>query len=155
MAYLAIRGSGAVNGVSQLHGEVSRHLFEDLFPRFPEEEIPVGFVTNGVHMPTWDSSDSDDLWTEACGKERWLGKTEELEKKIRAVPDTKIWQMRNRVKSHLIDYTRTRLARQLEARGASEDEIERAKSFLNPHALTLGFARRFAAYKRPDLLLYR
>ena len=101
----------------------------------------------------WDSSVSDDLWTEACGKGRWLGKTEELEKKIRAVPDTKIWQMRNQSRASLIDYTRTRLARQLEARGASEDEIERAKSFLNPNALTLGFARRFAAYKRPDLLL--
>ena len=56
MAYLAIRGSGSVNGVSQLHGAVSRHLFKDLFPRWPEEEIPVGFVTNGVHMPSWDSS---------------------------------------------------------------------------------------------------
>lgn len=153
MAYLAIRGSGAVNGVSQLHGEVSRQLFKDLFPRIPEEEIPVGFVTNGVHMPSWDSSLADDLWTEAAGKCRWLGKTEELEKKILAVPDTKIWQMRNQSKSHLIDYARRRLARQLEARGASIDDIERAKSFLNPEALTLGFARRFAAYKRPDLLL--
>ena len=73
MAYLAIRGSGFVNGVSQLHGAVSRHLFRDLFPRFPEGEIPVGSVTNGVHMPTWDSSVSDDLWTKSCGKGRWLG----------------------------------------------------------------------------------
>lgn len=69
------------------------------------------------------------------------------------MPDTKIWNMRNRSRSHLIDYTRTRLARQLEARGASKDEIDRVKSFLHPDALTLGFARRFAAYKRPDLLL--
>ena len=74
---------------------------EDLFPRLPEEEIPVGFVTNGVHMPTWDSSAADDLWTEACGKGRWLGKTEDLEKKIRAVPDTEIWQMRNESRSML------------------------------------------------------
>jgi starch phosphorylase len=153
MAYLAIRGSGSVNGVSQLHGVVSRHLFEDLFPRWPEEEVPVGFVTNGVHMPSWDSSVSDDLWTEACGKERWLGKTEEIENKIRVIPDTKIWQMRNQSRGHLIDYTRARLSRQLEARGASKDAIEKSKSFLNPNALTLGFARRFAAYKRPDLLL--
>ncbi|HEY5259456.1 MAG TPA: alpha-glucan family phosphorylase, partial [Rhabdochlamydiaceae bacterium] len=153
MAYLAIRGSGSVNGVSHLHGSVSRHLFEGLFPRFPEHEIPIGFVTNGVHMPTWDSLESDDLWTEACGKSRWLGKTEELEKKIRALPDTKIWNMRNQSRSHLIDQTRTRLAAQLEGRGASKDEIDRVKSFLNRDALTLGFARRFAAYKRPDLLL--
>lgn len=154
MAYLAIRGSGSVNGVSQLHGVVSRHLFEDLFPRWPEGEIPVKFVTNGVHMPSWDSSVSDDLWTEACGKGRWLGKTEDLEKEIRAVPDTKIWQMRNQSRSHLIDQTRSRLVRQLEARGAAEEVVERSKHFLNPDALTLGFARRFAAYKRPDLLLY-
>lgn len=153
MAYLAIRGSGSVNGVSQLHGVVSRHLFKDLFPRFPEDEIPVGFVTNGVHIPTWDSTAADDLWTEACGKGRWLGKTEDLEKKIRIVPDTKIWQMRNQSRSHLIDHTRNRLIKQLEGRGAPEHVIEQAKHFLNPDALTLGFARRFAAYKRPDLLL--
>lgn len=154
MAYLAIRGSGSINGVSQLHGVVSRHLFEDLFPRFPKDEIPIRFVTNGVHMPSWDSPASDNLWTEACGKNRWLGKTEELEKKISSVADTKIWQMRNQSRASLIEYSRARLARQLEARGASEEETKRAKSFLNPEALTLGFARRFAAYKRPDLLLF-
>ena len=75
MAYLAIRGSGAVNGVSRLHGEVSRHLFQPLFPQWPMNEVPVGHVTNGVHMPTWDSPSADDLWTEACGKNRWLGMT--------------------------------------------------------------------------------
>jgi glycogen phosphorylase len=153
MAYLAIRGSGAANGVSQLHGMVSRNLFSHLFPRFPNEEVPIGAVTNGVHMPTWDSTAADDLWTEACGKGRWLGKTEELENKIRTVQDTKIWQMRNESRALLVDYARTRLARQLEARGVSAGEIEKTKSFLNPHTLTLGFARRFAAYKRPDLLL--
>ena len=76
MAYLAVRGSGAVNGVSRLHGKVSRHLFELLFPHWPEDEVPVGHVTNGVHMPTWDSAPADDLWTERCGKDRWLGATE-------------------------------------------------------------------------------
>lgn len=153
MAYLAIRGSGFVNGVSQLHGAVSRRLFEGLFPRWPKEDIPVGFVTNGIHTPSWDSSVSDHLWTEACGKGRWLGKTENLEKKILAVPDTKIWQMRNQSRNHLINHARNRLAKQLEARGATEDEIEKSKHFLNPEVLTLGFARRFASYKRPDLLL--
>ena len=67
MAYLAIRGCGAVNGVSRLHGQVSRRLFEPLFPGWPQDEIPIGYVTNGVHMPTWDSAAADDLWTEACG----------------------------------------------------------------------------------------
>jgi glycogen phosphorylase len=78
MAYLAIRGSGAVNGVSRLHGSVSRHLFAPLFPRWPVDEVPVGHVTNGVHMPTWDSAAADEIWTHACGKDRWLGTTEAL-----------------------------------------------------------------------------
>ena len=73
MAYLAVRGSGAISGVSQLHGKVSRRIFAPLFPKWPLDEIPVTQVTNGVHMPTWDSAQSDDLWTEACGKDRWLG----------------------------------------------------------------------------------
>ena len=76
MAYLAIRGSGAANGVSRLHGQVSRRLFQPLFPRWPESEVPVGHVTNGVHMSSWDSAEADELWTESCGKERWRGTTE-------------------------------------------------------------------------------
>src|SRR5580704_4726399 len=94
MAYLAIRGSGAVNGVSRLHGEVSRHLFESLFPHWPADEVPVGHVTNGVHMPSWDSTASDDLWTKACGKDRWLGTAETLERNIRRVSDVSLWQFR-------------------------------------------------------------
>ncbi|MEO5995712.1 MAG: DUF3417 domain-containing protein [Chitinophagaceae bacterium] len=82
MVYLAIRGSGAVNGVSKLHGEVSRHLFETLFPRWPTDEIPVGHVTNGVHMPSWDAEAADKIWTEACGKERWKGTLENPEDKM-------------------------------------------------------------------------
>ena len=94
MAYLAIRGSGAVNGVSRLHGQVSRKLFQPLFPRWPEDEVPVGHVTNGVHMPTWDSAPADDLWTESCGKQRWMGTTETLESDIHHVSDAKLWQFR-------------------------------------------------------------
>ena len=75
MAYLAIRGSGAVNGVSKLHGTVSRSIFSTLFPRWPESEIPIGSITNGVHVPSWDSTEADELWTEFCGEERWLGTT--------------------------------------------------------------------------------
>lgn len=154
MAHLAMEGSAFVNGVSQLHAKVSRKLFENFFPRCPTEEIPVTSVTNGVHMPSWDSSFSDALWTEACGKERWLGDMEGLEKNIRTMSDEKIWQMRNQSRSHLINYARTRLVRQLESRGASDEEIERTQQFLDPDVLTLGFARRFALYKRPYLLLY-
>jgi starch phosphorylase len=89
MAYLAIRGSGAVNGVSRLHGKVSRKLFESLFPRWPEDEVPVGYVTNGVHMPSWDSAAVDDLWSEACGKDFWLGTTETAGRDIRCVSEAR------------------------------------------------------------------
>ena len=154
MAYLAIRGSGAVNGVSRLHGKVSRHLFEPLFPHWPEDEIPVGHVTNGVHMPTWDSEAADDLWTEACGKERWLGTTETLGPDMRRVSDARLWQFRIAASQSFVAYVRERLSRQLAASGASAEAVAEAGRLFDPNVLTLGFARRFAAYKRPNLLLH-
>ena len=154
MAHLAIRGSGAVNGVSRLHGRVSRHLFEPLFPYWPTEEIPVGHVTNGVHMPTWDSAPADALWTEACGKDRWLGTVETLEQDIRRVSDTRLWQFRTTASGTLVDYARERLSRQLAASGASPEAVDVAKHLFDCNTLTLGFARRFASYKRPNLLLH-
>ncbi|MGR9014404.1 MAG: alpha-glucan family phosphorylase [Gammaproteobacteria bacterium] len=153
MAYLAIRGSGAVNGVSRLHGKVSRQLFAPLFPHWPVDEVPIGHVTNGVHMPTWDSAPSDDLWTEACGKERWLRPTETLDQDIRRISDVRLWQFRSDAGKSLVEYARERLSRQLAAFGASSEAVEEAKHLFNPTALTLGFARRFATYKRPNLLL--
>jgi starch phosphorylase len=154
MAYLAVRGSGAVNGVSRLHGEVSRHIFLPLFPHWPEDEVPVGHVTNGVHMPTWDSAPADDLWTEACGKDRWLGTTKTLEQDIRRVSDASLWQFRIAASKSLVAYARERLSRQLAASGAAPEAVEAAKHLFDPNALTLGFARRFATYKRPNLLLH-
>jgi glycogen phosphorylase len=154
MAYLAIRGSGAVNGVSRLHGEVSRQLFEPLFPRWPTDEVPVGYVTNGVHMPSWDSPAADALWTEACGKDRWLGTTETLEQDIRGVSDARLWQFRTAAGKSLVEYARRQLSRQLAASGASPEVVGGAKHLFDPNALTLGFARRFATYKRPNLLLH-
>jgi starch phosphorylase len=154
MAYLAIRGSGAVNGVSRLHGKVSRHLFEPLFPHWPAEEVPVGHVTNGVHMPSWDSAAADDLWTAACGKDRWLGPTENLEQSIRRLSDSRLWQFRTAASKSLVEFARERLSGQLAASGASPEGIEEAKHLFDPNALTLGFARRFATYKRPNLLLH-
>ncbi len=153
MAYLAVRGSGAVNGVSRLHGKVSRQIFLPLFPRWPQDEVPVGYVTNGVHMPSWDSAAADDLWMEGCGKTRWLGMTETLEQDIRRIPDAKLWQLRTATTRSFIEYVRNRLSRQLAASGASSEEVEVAKHLFDPDALTLGFARRFATYKRPNLLL--
>ncbi len=83
MAYLAVRGSGRINGVSRLHGQVSRRIFQPLFPRWPQDEVPVGHVTNGVHVPSWDCEEADRVWTAACGKDRWLGDLENLEKDLR------------------------------------------------------------------------
>ncbi len=154
MAYLAIRGSGAVNGVSRLHGKVSRHLFEPLFLRWPADEVPIGHVTNGVHMPTWDSAPADDLWTQACGKDRWLGEVDSLEQAIRAVADVKLWKFRTAASAALVEYARERLSRQLAASGATPGAVDAAKHMFDPNTLTLGFARRFASYKRPNLLLH-
>ena len=154
MAYLAIRGSGAVNGVSRLHGKVSRHLFEPLFPCWPVDEVPVTYVTNGVHMPTWDSAAADQLWTEACGKDRWLGTTETLDENIRRISDAELWEFRNVARKSLVEYARERLSQQLAESGASPDMVNDTKHLFDPNALTLGFARRFAPYKRPNLLLH-
>ena len=154
MAYLAIRGSGSVNGVSRLHGEVSRHLFGPLFPQWPEADVPIGHVTNGVHMPSWDSPEADELWTEACGKDRWLGETENLEQGIRGISNARLWKFRSAASTSLVEYARTQLSRELAASGASTDEVDGAKHLFDPRVLTLGFARRFATYKRPNLLLH-
>ncbi len=154
MAYLAIRGSGAANGVSRLHGKVSRRLFLPLFPHWPEDEVPIGHVTNGVHMPTWDSAAADELWTQSCGKDRWLGTTETLERDISRVSDARLWQFRTEASKSLVEYARGRLSRDLAASGALPEEAEVAKRLLDPNVLTLGFARRFATYKRPNLLLH-
>jgi starch phosphorylase len=154
MAYLAIRGSGAVNGVSRLHGQVSRHLFEPLFPHWPAAEVPIGHVTNGVHMPTWDSAAADELWTQACGKDRWLGTAETLEQDIRRLSDARLWQFRTAASQSFVAYVRERLSRQLASSGASPEQVDGAKHLFDPNALTLGIARRFASYKRPNLLLH-
>jgi len=153
MAYLAIRGSGAVNGVSRLHGKVSRRLFLPLFPRWPEDDIPIGHVTNGIHTPTWDSAAADDLWTGTCGKDRWLGTTANLEQNIRRISDAELWQFRTAASKSLVEYARARLSRDLDATGAPPEDVEAAQHLFDPNALTLGFARRFATYKRPNLLL--
>jgi starch phosphorylase len=153
MAYLAIRGCGAVNAVSKLHGEVSRHLFAPLFARWPVDEVPISHVTNGIHTPTWDSAAANDLWTQACGKDRWLGTTEKLEPAIDKVSDETLWNFRLASSKSLVEYARVRLARHYAAAGASSETVEQTRHLFDPKVLTLGFARRFATYKRPDLLL--
>ena len=154
MAYLAVRGSRAVNGVSRLHGEVSRRIFQPLFQRWPQAEVPVGHVTNGVHTSTWDSEEADNLWSNVCGKERWMGTVETLGEKIRSIPDSMLWECRASARETLIDYIRERLVRQRAVSGAPSERIEDAKHIFDANTLTLGFARRFAPYKRPNLLLH-
>ncbi|MEJ2647804.1 MAG: alpha-glucan family phosphorylase [Sedimentisphaerales bacterium] len=153
MAYLAVRGSGIVSAVSKLHGQVSRRIFQVLFPRWPEQEVPITYVTNGVHMPSWDSEAADKLWTKACGGDRWVGTLETVEDDLKKVPDETLWKFRNEGRHKLVTYVRERLVRQLEASGASAESLEQAKAFLDPNVFTIGFARRFASYKRPNLLL--
>ena len=136
MAYLAVHGSQCINGVSKLHGQVSRHLFEPLFERWPTEEVPIGHVTNGVHTPTWESEPADGVWTAAVGKDRWKGPTESFGEKVQQVDDRKLWEMRNANRATLLNYVKANS-------GCACD----------PGALTIGFARRFVPYKRPDLLL--
>lgn len=154
MAYLAIRGSGAVNGVSRLHGEVSRNLFRNLFRRWPIPEIPVGHVTNGVHMPSWDSEYADNVWTAACGKDRWRGELEDHSAHISKLSDEKLWEFRNRSRNRLVDFVRGRFERQAVVSGLPAEVVDIADQVLDPDTLTLGFARRFVPYKRPDLLLH-
>jgi len=150
MAYLAVRGSGQVNGVSKLHGQVSRNIFQPLFTRWPQDEVPIGSVTNGIHVPTWDSAAADALWTTACGEKRWRG-DRPAERDVRQLPDAQLWQMRTEGRKTLIKQMRKRYARQLASEGGSPSE---ANGIFDENVLTVGFARRFATYKRPNLLLH-
>lgn len=153
-AYLAMRSSGAINGVSRLHGQISQKIFAPLFPHWPLREIPIGSITNGVHMPSWESSLADELWTQASGTERWLGDTDRLVHEMRTIPDAEIWKMRCSARSELVDFIRARHSQEQEARGTPLDLIEAEKGFFDPKTLTIGFARRFATYKRPNMLLH-
>ena len=150
MAYLAVRGSGQINGVSKLHGKVSRQIFQSLFPRWPREEVPIGSVTNGIHVPTWDSAEADALWTSACGVKRWRG-DRPAEDDIRQISNQQLWQLRTAGRKGLIERMRKRYQCQLAAESADPSS---ATGIFDEKVLTLGFARRFATYKRPNLLLH-
>lgn len=152
MAYLAVRGSHRVNGVSRLHGEISRRIFHPLFARWPEVEVPITHVTNGVHMPTWDSAEADRLWEAACGKDRWRRAMPAVERDIRQVGDDDLWRLRSAARASLVEYIRDCVPRQLTAQGVSM--ADGGTTLFDPDTLTIGFARRFATYKRPNLLLH-
>jgi len=150
MAYLAVRGAGAVNGVSRLHGEVSRRIFQPLFPRIPVAEVPVGHVTNGVHVPSWDSAVADALWSDACGgKTPWRGALESVESDLRCLDDKVLWNFRSQGRRALIEFLHARMPGQSRWQKALREQPRG----LDAGFLTLGFARRFTEYKRNNLLL--
>ncbi len=153
MAFLAQRGSATTIAVSRLHGEVSRRIFQPLFPRWPSCEVPIAHVTNGVHIPTWDSAGADRIWTKSCGKERWRSPSTGGSERIAGVSDEEVWAMRGEGRHRVVHIARARLARQLRERGENAEAVQAADTVLDPNVLTLGFARRFTEYKRPNLLL--
>ncbi|ACE85284.1 alpha-glucan family phosphorylase [Cellvibrio japonicus] len=155
MAWLAMRTCAWSNGVSALHGEVSRRIFQPLFPRWPEREVPVGHVTNGVHIPTWDSPGADQLWTDACGKNRWRDDPDAIcRQSLEQTSDQQLWHLASEGRTRLVDYVRERLVYQWRRESTSSSQCDiQVDMPLDPNILTLGFARRFAEYKRPDLLL--
>ena len=154
MAVLAIRTASVVNGVSRLHARVSRQLWRDVWPGVPDDEIPIAHVTNGVHPQSWISDDMRTLydrylgprWAEEPGDTRVWNRGEQI-------PGEELWRTHERRRERLVAFARRRLREQLRSRGAGPTEIAEADDVLDPEALTVGFGRRFATYKRGTLLL--
>jgi starch phosphorylase len=154
MTVLALKLSRFSNGVSKLHGYVSRNMWKQVWTQYPVEDVPIGAVTNGVHAPTWVAEDIGQLndrylgpnWREDPDCTRTWGQAMNI-------PDAELWRTHERLRARLIDFARMRLRKQLEAQGARRKELQHADEVLNPEALTIGFARRFATYKRANLLL--
>ncbi|UPG83858.1 alpha-glucan family phosphorylase [Luteibacter aegosomatis] len=153
MTYLALRGCAQASAVSRLHGEVSRRLFARLYPRWPLADVPVRHVTNGVHVPSWDSAQADALWTAACGKGRWRGDLRCLEAAVAATDDAALWNLAARQRAELVRYARERVDLQSGLGRESTAQAAGVRGGLDPNVLTLGMARRFTGYKRMNLLL--
>lgn len=153
MSHLAVNLSSAINGVSRIHGRVSRQMFAPLFPGFYPEEVPVGYVTNGVHLATWANAEWKELFLKYFGKE-YLDDVSDASRwqKIHEVPDEELAQIRSHRRAELIDFVKKQLQREWPQRGESPQNLVKVLNRLNPQALTLGFARRFATYKRAHLL---
>lgn len=154
MAVLALRTSDYANGVSKLHGVVSRDMWGSIWPDVPAEEIPIGHVTNGVHTRTWISSDLTWLYdrylpghwsTDPSDQSVWEG--------IEAIPAEELWRIHELRREHLVRWLRRTQKANLKKRGASSEEIDACDNLFSHNALTIGFARRFATYKRANLIL--
>ncbi|MGO9230514.1 MAG: alpha-glucan family phosphorylase, partial [Bryobacteraceae bacterium] len=154
MTVLALRMAASSNGVSQLHGVVSRKMWKTLWPGVPEDEIPIGSVTNGVHFRSWISAEMNHLYDRYLSpKWREEGADVELWKRAQTIPAEELWRTHERRRERLVGFARRTLRMQLQRRGASQADIDAADEVLNPDALTIGFARRFATYKRATLVL--
>src|SRR5262249_3505694 len=153
MTVLALRLSNVANGVSKLHGSVSRKMWKAIWPELPESEVPITSITNGVHIPSWVSPDTSQLFDRYLGVV-WDGRPSEQNpwKRVDHIPDAELWRTHERRRERLVGSARTRLKVQLKHRGAPPSEVARADEVLYPEALTIGFARRFATYKRGTLL---
>ncbi|MCK4304404.1 MAG: alpha-glucan family phosphorylase [Candidatus Eisenbacteria sp.] len=153
MAVLAMRLSNRVNGVSKLHGEVSRKMFTHLWPGAPLDEIPIGHITNGIHARSWISFDMATLFDRYLGP-KWSEdpSDQSVWESARDIPDEELWRTHERRRERLVAFARRTLAKQLRNRGAPDTDLRLAGEVLDPRALTIGFARRFARYKRGTLL---
>jgi starch phosphorylase len=155
MAILAIRMSSSINGVAQLHGEVSRGMFQHLWEGVPTEEVPIFAVTNGVHAQSCVAKETQDLYSRYLGDD-WAmsgANNEDLWKRIDLIPDEELWRNHEQRRQELVMFSREWLVKCAKERGASQGELKEASEALNPSALTIGFARRFATYKRATLFL--
>jgi len=154
MTVLAIKTSAGCNGVSRLHGHVSRNMWKNIWPSLPVHEVPIGHITNGIQILSWTSDEMMRLFNRYLGP-RWIDNPADnsIWKNIDAIPDSELWRCRERLRERLVAFARRRLREQLLARGVSPKEAELANSVLDPDALTIGFARRFATYKRANLIL--
>nr|WP_202447618.1 glycosyltransferase family 1 protein [Streptomyces sp. SID5468] len=157
MAVMGLRLAQRANGVSTLHGSVSREMFAGLWPGFDPEEVPIGSITNGVHAPTWVAPEVLRLGAEQVGDRRTedaltIGGANRWEA-VDDIPDTAIWELRRTLREQLIEEVRTRLRASWRQRGAGELELGWTDQVLDPDVLTIGFARRVPSYKRLTLML--
>ena len=153
MTVLALRTANVSNGVSKLHGAVSRRMWKNIYPGLPETEIPITSITNGVHTQTWVAAEIAALYDRYLGN-AWQDKPTAFEVWQRAehIPDAELWRTHERCRERLVALARCRLQRQRERLGATRADIAAAEEVLDPEALTIGFARRFATYKRGTLV---
>ncbi len=153
MAVLALRLSGAANGVSALHGHISREMWHRVWPGAPRQEVPITSITNGIHIRTWISSEMSDLFDRYFGP-HWAENAadHDIWRRVDEIPDLELWRTHERRRVALVSFARQRLKEQLRRRGAPPTEVKAADEVLDPEALTIGFARRFAPYKRGGLI---